>query len=151
MSKYNIRPSSKVKIGLRMSIYDIPPDFECENRILNVKLRYSAQVRMSKKDYECYNTIFSLNSNVKIGFWLDCIDSWSLQPYLLWKECQNAIYGPFSNVKIGFWMLKYDIQPQFECQNRILNANCDIRPQFKCQNRILNVKIRYSAVFRMSK
>ena len=68
MSKYNIRPSSKVKIGLRMSKYDIPPDFECGNRILNVKLRYSAQVRMSKKDYECYNTIFSLNSNVKIGF-----------------------------------------------------------------------------------
>ena len=85
MSKYNIRPSSKVKIGFRMSKYDIPPDFECGNRILNVKLRYSAQVRMSKKDYECY--IFSLNSNVKKGFR---------------KECQNAIYGPFSNVKIGF-------------------------------------------------
>ena len=68
MLKYNIRPSSKVKIGFRMSEYDIPPDFECGNRILNVKLRYSAQVRMSKKDNECYNTIFSLNSNVKIGF-----------------------------------------------------------------------------------
>ena len=27
----------------------------------------------------------------------------------------------------------------------------DIRPQFKCQNRILNIKIRYSARFRMSK
>ena len=53
MSKYNIRPSSKVKIGFRMSKYDIPPDFECGNRILNAKLRYSAQVRMSKKDFEC--------------------------------------------------------------------------------------------------
>ena len=50
--EYNIRPSSKVKIGFRMSKYDIPPDFECGNRILNVKLRYSAQVRMLKKDYE---------------------------------------------------------------------------------------------------
>ena len=85
MSKYDIRPdfecqnrvmnveiqlwpSSKVKIGFRMSKYDIPPDFECGNRILNGKLRCSAQVRMSKKDYDCYKTIFSLNSNVKIGF-----------------------------------------------------------------------------------
>ena len=68
-----------------MSNYDIRPDIECQNRvlnveiqhsaqfqgqnrILNVKLRYSAQVRMSKKDFKCYNTIFSLNSNVKIGF-----------------------------------------------------------------------------------
>ena len=83
MSKYDIRPDFEcqnrvlnVKIQhsaqfqgqnrIRMSKYDIPPDFECGNRILNVKLRYSAQVRMSKKDYECY--IFSLNSNVKIGF-----------------------------------------------------------------------------------
>ena len=65
-------------------------------------------------------------------------------------------------------MLKYDIQPQFECQNRILNANCDIwpssnvkigflmskfdiQPYFECQNRIFNVKIRYSVPVRMSK
>ena len=68
MSKYNIRPSSKVKIGFRMSKYDIRPNLECGNRILNVKLRYSAQVRMSKKDFECLNMIFSLKSNVKIGF-----------------------------------------------------------------------------------
>ena len=45
-------PSSNVKIGFRMSKYDIRPDFECQNRVLNVKLRYSAQVRMSKKDFE---------------------------------------------------------------------------------------------------
>ena len=68
MLKYNNRPSSKVEIGFGMSKYDIPPDFECGNRILNVKLRYSAQVQMSKKDFECLNTIFSLSSNVKIGF-----------------------------------------------------------------------------------
>ena len=72
------------------------------------------------------------------------------------------IYGPISHVKIGFRMSKYDIQPDFECQNRILNAKygiwphfeCqnlifmskyDIRPHFECQNRILHVKIRYSA------
>ena len=31
-----------------MSQYDIRPDFECQDRILNVKIRYSAQFRMSK-------------------------------------------------------------------------------------------------------
>ena len=73
------------------------------------------------------------------------------------------IFGPISHVKIGFLMSKYDIQPGFECQNRILNVKIryiwpdftcqnlifmskyDIRPHFKCQNRILHVKIRYSA------
>ena len=29
-----------------MSKYDIRPDFKCQNRILNVKVRYSASVRM---------------------------------------------------------------------------------------------------------
>ena len=52
MSKFNIQPSFKVKIGFGMSKYDIPPDFEFGNRILNVKLRYSAQFRMPKKDFE---------------------------------------------------------------------------------------------------
>ena len=36
-------------------------------------------------------------------------------------ECKNTIFGPSSNVKIGFGMSKYDIRPQFECQNKILN------------------------------
>ena len=56
----------------KMSKYDIRPDFEFQNRILNVKVRYSASVRMpymilnvkirysahfriSKKDFECRN------------------------------------------------------------------------------------------------
>ena len=68
MSKYNIRPSSNVKIGFGMSKYDIPPNFECGNRILNVKLRYLAQVRMSKKDFECQIMIFGPSSNVKKKF-----------------------------------------------------------------------------------
>ena len=55
-------------------------------------------------------------------------------------------------------MLKFDIRPEFECQNRILNVKIrysghsnvkigfrmskfDIRSQFEFQNRILNVKI----------
>ena len=50
-------------------------------------------------------------------------------------ECQNLIFGPAnSNVKIGFRMPKFDIRSQFECQNGISN-----------------VKIRYSAQVRMSK
>ena len=50
-----------------MSKYDIRPQFECQNRILNVKIRYSAQVRMSRKDFECQNAIFGAISDVKIG------------------------------------------------------------------------------------
>ena len=34
-----------------MSKYDILPDFECRNRILNVKIRYSAPFLMSKFDF----------------------------------------------------------------------------------------------------
>ena len=33
-----------------MSKYDIRPQFECQNRILNVKIRYSARFRMSKNE-----------------------------------------------------------------------------------------------------
>ena len=64
-----------------MSKFDIWPEFECQNRIsnvkmrysvqvrmsnriLNVKMRYSVQVRMSKKDFECQNSIFCPNLNV---------------------------------------------------------------------------------------
>ena len=38
--------------------FDIWPQFECQNRILNVKNQYSAPVRMSKSDFECQNAIF---------------------------------------------------------------------------------------------
>ena len=48
-----------------MSKFDIRPEFECQNRIFNVKIRYSAVVRMSKYDFECQNVIFGPNSNVK--------------------------------------------------------------------------------------
>ena len=49
-----------------MSKFDIRPEFECQNRILNVEIRYSAPVRMSKKDFECQNAIFGPKLNVKI-------------------------------------------------------------------------------------
>ena len=39
---------SNVKTGFPMSKYDIRPEFECQNRIWNVKIRYTAPVRMSK-------------------------------------------------------------------------------------------------------
>ena len=41
-------PNLKVKIGLRMSKCDIQPEFEGQNRISMVKIRYSARIRMSK-------------------------------------------------------------------------------------------------------
>ena len=68
-----------------MSKYDIRPVFECQNRILNVKIRYSAQVRIS-------NRIM----NIKIRY------SASVRMSKYDFECQNTIFGPISNVKIGF-------------------------------------------------
>ena len=62
-----------------MSKCDIRSEFECQDRILNVKIRYSAPVRMPNFDiwpeFKCQNRI----SNVK-----------------------NAIFGPIPYVKIGF-------------------------------------------------
>ena len=62
-----------------MSKCDIRPEFECQDRISNVKIRYSAPIRMSNFDiwpeFKCQNRI----SNVK-----------------------NAIFGPIPYVKIGF-------------------------------------------------
>ena len=66
-----------------MSKYDFPTEFECQNRILNVKIRFSDSVRMSKYDFEYQNRIFRLSSNVKL-------------------RCQNTIFRLSSNVKIGF-------------------------------------------------
>ena len=57
-----------------MSKFDIRFKFECQNRILNVKIRYSARIRMSKSDFECQNSIFGLSSNVKIGFRMSKFD-----------------------------------------------------------------------------
>ena len=51
-----------------MSKYDIRAQLDCQNWILNVKIRYSATVRMSKHDFEYQNTIFGPILNVKIGF-----------------------------------------------------------------------------------
>ena len=66
MSKYDIRPELNNKIGFRMSKSDIRPEFECQNRISNVKMRYSAPDRMSKKkDFEWQNAIFGPNLNDK--------------------------------------------------------------------------------------
>ena len=42
--------NSNVAIDLRISKYDIRPQCVCRNKILNVKIRYSASVRMSKNE-----------------------------------------------------------------------------------------------------
>ena len=67
-----------------MSKFDIRPEFESQNRILNVKIRYSAGIKC-KNDFESQNSIFGPNSNIKIGF-----------------RMSNSIFGPSSNIKIGF-------------------------------------------------
>ena len=48
-----------------MSKYDFPTQFECQNRILNIKIAFSDSVRMSKWDFECQNKIFRLSSNIE--------------------------------------------------------------------------------------
>ena len=73
LSKFDIRPSSYVKIGI----------------VMNVKIQYSASVRMSKKHFECRNTIFDFISNVKIRFRMSKYD------IRLQFEYQNRI----SNIK----------------------------------------------------
>ena len=68
-------------------------DFECQNEIFgpssNVKIIYSATVRMSKHDFECQNAILGPNGITKYDF-----------------ECRNAKFGLISNVKTGFRMSK---------------------------------------------
>ena len=54
-----------------MSKYNIGPQLECQNRILNVKIRYSTPVGMSKQDFECENTIFRCQ-NTLLGSIFKC-------------------------------------------------------------------------------
>ena len=48
MAQCYIRPNSNDKIGYQTSKCDNRPKFESQSRISNVKIRYLAQVRMSK-------------------------------------------------------------------------------------------------------
>ena len=57
-----------------MSKYDIRPDFECQNKIISVKIRYSDRFQIGfriieydiRPYFECQNS--RLIANVKIGF-----------------------------------------------------------------------------------
>ena len=86
-----------------MSKFDIRSQFECQNRNLNVKIRYSARIRMSKLDFECQNIDIRpefecqnriLNNKIRYSARIRM----SKKDF----ECQNSIFGPSSNVKIGF-------------------------------------------------
>ena len=50
-----------------MSIVDIRTHFQCQNKISNVKIRYSDAVRIST-DFGCQNSMFGLSPNVNIVF-----------------------------------------------------------------------------------
>ena len=78
-----------------MSKLDIRLQFECQNRISNGKMRYSAPIQTIKSDFKRRNAIFGANSKVKIRI---------------------------SYVKTGLRMSKCDIQPEFEWQNEISNV-----------------------------
>ena len=75
-----------------MSKCHIRAEFECQNRILNVKIRYSAAVRMSKFDIRPENAIFGRYSKDTIRFLMSKFD------IRLQFECQNRIL----NVKMRF-------------------------------------------------
>ena len=59
MEKCDIRPQSNHKIGFRTSNCKIRTEFESQ-------IGFLAQVRRPKKDFDCQNAIFGLNSNVRI-------------------------------------------------------------------------------------
>ena len=69
MSNAIFGPGSKVQKGFRLSKCDIRPQFECQNRISNVKnaiIGHSFNEK-NKKDLEDQNVRFGPNINVKIG------------------------------------------------------------------------------------
>ena len=109
-----------------MSKYYIRPQSECQNRILNVKLWFSASAWMSKNENEQRKTKSEKQKKKKkkkekkrnekritktryIGLNLNV----NLKQV---SECQNKIFSFSANVKIGFWMLNVDVPPQFECR-----------------------------------
>ena len=62
MSKYFFKcqnaifgPNSNVKIGLRMSKCYMQPEFECQNRISNVKMRYIGICTLRKHAHAIYS------------------------------------------------------------------------------------------------
>ena len=60
-----------------MSKYDIRPYFECQNRILNVKIRYSAQ-------FECQYKILNVKILYSASVGMSKYDTW------LDFECQKT-------------------------------------------------------------
>ena len=97
MSKFDIRPQIESQKGFRMSKWDIRPEIECHNWISNVKMRYSARIRMPKQDFECPNSINGPNVNVKIRLRMSKCEKK--------VECQNRIsnkkHSIFGNVRIS--------------------------------------------------
>ena len=82
-----------------MSIYDMRPLFERQNRNLNVQIRYSASFRMSKKDLNVKMRFYLTNSIVRIGF---SMLKYDIRPHFECKNRilnQNTIFGLVLNVK----------------------------------------------------
>ena len=82
---FRMSPIRTCQIGFRMSKCNIRPQFECQNRILNVKMWYSVRIRLSKWDFECQHAMFGPNSNVQIWFRISKCNIW---PEF---ECENWI------------------------------------------------------------
>ena len=83
--------SSNVKIGLRMSKCDIQLEFECQNMISNIRVRYSTEFE-SQIRFRMSNAIFGPSSKAQKGYRLSKCD---IRPQF---ECQNMI----SNVEMRY-------------------------------------------------
>ena len=88
-----------------MSKCDIWPRVECQKRISNGKMLYSAQIQMTNRISKVVMRYSVRNRESKRNF-----------------ECQNSVFGSNWNVKMGLRMSKCDIQSKFESQNRISNV-----------------------------
>ena len=65
MLKYNFPPQYECRNRILKVKVIYQHHFECIDRSLNIKMLYSSSVRMSKLDFECQNKIFMANSIVR--------------------------------------------------------------------------------------
>ena len=126
--------SLSVTIGLIMSKYDIRRQYECQNRIFNVKMWYSATVSNNQNMFWMSNCAIWPQFECRSYFWMSKCDIHAQ------FESQNRIF-----------MLKYTIHPQFESQNRnfecqitIFGLSSNVKYKFEC------LELQYLASVRVS-
>ena len=110
-----------------------------EYRILTFKILFWHSNLGRISNFDIQNPILTFEFGPNIEFW----HSKSYFDFRTWAEYRILTF------KILFWHSNWDRISNFDIQNPILTF--ELGPNIECQNRILNVKIRYSARIRMSK